>query len=649
MRSAAESSERDANNTTSPAAEISVESIRASLEKILASPGFANADRLSRFIRYVVEETLNGQTDKLKESLLGIDVFGRKPTYDPRVDAVVRTEAVKLRARLRDYYESEGREDEVVIDLPKGGYIPAFRIREKLAEPVAPPAEEVVEKAALPDWRPVLAGALIVAVLAVTIYFAMRGRGSSADSRGLELSSIAVLPFADLSPDKDQEYFCDGMAEEIIDALSKIGGIRVVARTSSFSFKGKQQDIREIGKKLNVAAVLEGSVRKDGNRLRVTAQLNSVADGYHLWSETYERELKDVFAVQDEISRAIVTTLQLKLANPSREANASPGNIQAYDLYLQGRYHWRRWRTEGAEQAIHYFEMAIQKDPKYAGAYAGLAESYCWLGFFGALPPNEAMPKARQAAQKALALDDSLAEAHTALAYVKTLYEFDWPTAEREFKRAIQLNSGDADAHFGYGITYLAPLGRVEESLKEMQIARELDPLSPIENTYLGLAYLFAGKRAEAMGEYKKALELDPNFVEARLNLANCYLDQPDLKEFFTQLDLAEGLAHQSRIDLMRAVGYAIQGHKAEALQLVHKWEKPEAGAFVRSTSIAGVYAVLGDREQVYAWLDKAYADRDGMLAYTNSQGSLRRYRSEPRFIALEKKLGLPAMAGSAK
>ena len=309
MRSAAESSEKDANNTTSSTPEISVESIRAALEKILASPGFANADRLSRFIRYVVEETLNGQTDKLKESLLGIDVFGRKPTYDPRVDAVVRTEAVKLRARLRDYYESEGREDEVVIDLPKGGYIPALRIREKLAEPVATPAEEVIEKAgAPPDWSPALAGALIVLVLAATIFFAMRGRGRSGDSRATELSSIAVLPFADLSPDKDQEYFCDGMTEEIIDALSKIGGVRVVARTSSFAFKGKQQDIREIGKQLNVAAVLEGSVRKDGNRLRVTAQLNGVADGYHLWSETYERELKDVFTVQDEISRAIVNT-----------------------------------------------------------------------------------------------------------------------------------------------------------------------------------------------------------------------------------------------------------------------------------------------------------------------------------------------------
>jgi TolB-like protein/Tfp pilus assembly protein PilF len=640
MRSAAESSEKDANNTTPSTPELSVESIRAALEKILASPGFANADRLSRFIRYVVEETLNGQTDKLKESLLGIDVFGRKPTYDPRVDAVVRTEAVKLRARLRDYYESEGREDEVVIDLPKGGYVPAFRLREKLPEPVAVPTEEVIEKpGSFPDWKPILAGALIVAVLAATIYYAMRSRGRAGAG---ELSSIAVLPFADLSPEKNQEYFCDGMTEEIIDALSKIGGVRVVARTSSFAFKGKQQDIREIGKKLNVAAVLEGSVRKDGNRLRVTAQLNSVADGYHLWSETYERELQDVFAVQDEISRAIVNTLQLKLTNRSREASAAPGNLQAYELYLQGRYHWRRWRTEGAEQAIHYFEAAIQKDPKYAAAYAGLAESYCWLGFFGALPPNEAMPKARQAAQKALALDDSLAEAHTALAYVKTLYEFDWTSAEREFKRAIQLSSGDSDAHFGYGITYLAPLGRIDESIKEMKIALELDPLSPIEHTYLALAHNFAGDRAEAVAGYKKALELDPNFVEARLSLANCYLDKSDLKEFFAQLDLAEGLAHESRIDLMRATGYAIQGRKAEALELLHKWENPAGGAFVRSTSIAGVYATLGDREQMYKWLDKALVDRDGMLAYTNNQGSMRRYRTEPRFIELEKRIGLP-------
>jgi len=639
MRSATESSERDANNSGLPANEISAESIRAALEKILASPGFANAERISRFLRYTVEETLNGQTDKLKESLLGIDVFGRKPTYDPRVDAVVRTEAVKLRARLRDYYETEGREDEIVIDLPKGGYIPAFRHREKSPAEVAqsPPIPE--EQKARP-WQPAAASLLVVAILATSIYLFSKARTHTAGASGPQLASIAVLPFADLSPDHDQEYFCDGMTEEIIDALAKINGFRVVARTSSFAFKGKQQDIREIGQKLNVATVLEGSVRKDGDRLRVTAQLNSVADGYHLWSETYERELKDVFAVQDEISRAIVNTLQLKLASQGKQPRPPSNNVEAYDLYLQGRYHWSRWRTEGAERSIDFFQQAIAKDPKYAAAYVGLADSYAWLGFFGALPPNEVMPKARQAALKALAIDDSLAAAHTALGYVSALYEFNWPAAEREFKRAIQLNSGDSDAHFGYGITYLAPLGHMDEAVHEMQIARDLDPLSPINATYLGLAYYFDHQPAAGLEQYNKALDLDPDFVEGRLDRATHNLDAPDFKQFFAQLDAARSLAPQSRIDLLWAFGYALQGKKADALKLARNWEEPVGGVFVRPTSIAMVYAALGDKEQMYLWLERAYSQRDGMLAYINEQGCYRPYRSDPRFIELKKKLG---------
>jgi TolB-like protein/Tfp pilus assembly protein PilF len=638
MRSATESSERDANNTGLPAAEISAESIRAALEKILASPGFANAERISRFLRYTVEETLNGQTDKLKESLLGIDVFGRKPSYDPRVDAVVRTEAVKLRARLREYYESEGREDPIVIDLPKGGYIPAFRHLEK------PPAEAAAPVIAEPprrrEWKPAVATVLVVAILAASVYLISKARTRSAGASSPQMASIAVLPFADLSPDRDQEYFCDGMTEEIIDALAKVNGFRVVARTSSFAFKGKQQDIREIGQKLNVATVLEGSVRKDGNRLRVTAQLNSVADGYHLWSETYERELKDVFTVQDEISRAIVGTLQLKLTNAGRQPRPPSANVEAYDLYLQGRYHWSRWRSEGAERAIEYFQQAIQKDPNYAAAYSGLADSYAWMGFFGALPPNDAMPKARQAALKALALDDTLAAAHTSLGYVKALHEFDWPGAEREFQRALQLNSGDSEAHFGYGITYLAPTGHLDEAVREMQIAHDLDPLSPITNTYLGLAYHLVGNRAQSAAQLRKALELDPGFIEARLELANLSLDDRDFETFNSELDRAKGFAPESRIDLMRALSYALQGQKTEALQLTHKWEKPPDGAFVQSTSIASVYAALGDKAQMYTWLERAYADRDGRLAYMHEQGVYRPYRSEPRFIALKKKVG---------
>jgi len=641
MNMTAESSERDANGTTSPRTDLSPESIRAALDKILASPGFINADRLTRFLRYTVEETLNGQTDKLKETLLGIEVFNRKTTYDPRVDAVVRTEAVKLRARLRDYYEADGREDELIIDLPKGGYVPAFRIREKVVE--APPvamAEAFDNTHKGHDWRPAIAGALIVGILAISIYLSARGRTRAATGPGgVDVASIAVLPFADLSPDRDQEYFCDGMTEEIIDALAKVEGFRVVARTSSFAFKGKQQDIREIGKKLNVGAVLEGSVRKDGTLLRVTAQLNSVADGYHLWSQTYERELKDVFAVQDEIAKSIVSTLQLKLASPQPKRAR---NVESYDLYLQGRYHWSRWRTEGAERALQFFEQATQKDPTYAAAYAGIADSYAWLGFFGSLPPNEAMPKARAAAEKAITLDDSLAEAHNSLGYVKALYDFDWAGAEHEFQRAIQLNPGLADAHFGYGIVFLSPQGRSVEALREMQLARDLDPLSPVINTYLALAYFFNGQRDQGLAYDKKALDLDPNFVEARLDLAMNQLGDKTLTDFYADVAAAKGLAPESRIDLLRAFGSAIQGKREDALNLVHKWDKPAEGIFVRPTSIAMVYAVLGDRDQMYAWLDRAYAQRDGMLAFMNHQGCFGRYLGEPRFVALDQKLGLP-------
>ncbi len=470
-----------------------------------------------------------------------------------------------------------------------------------------------------------------------------RNRAQAAGGHPPDVASIAVLPFADLSPDRDQEYFCDGMTEEIIDALAKVDGFRVVARTSSFAFKGKREDIREIGRKLNVAAVLEGSVRKDGKRLRVTAQLNSVADGYHLWSETYERELKDVFAVQDEISKAIVNTLQLKLGNASRRAKPPSEDVEAYEAYLQGRYHWARWRTEGAERALQFFEQAIEKDPDYAAAYAGMADTYAWMGFFGTLPPHQVMPKARAAAEKALALDDSLAEAHNSLGYVKALYDFDWPGAEREFKRALQLNASLPEAHFGYGIVYLSPLGRGPEALREMQLARDLDPLSPLINTYLATAYFFNNQKEEGWAFDRKALDLDPNFVEARLDLANRRLDNKNYKQFVADLEASRGLAPDSRIDLIYAFGNAIEGKKTEALNLVHKWENPAPGMFVRPTSIAMVYAVLGDKERMYAWLDRAFAERDGMLAFVNHQGVYRRYTAEPRFIALDQKLGLPA------
>jgi TolB-like protein len=645
MRSATESSEQNAKAPGSSGPEVSPEQVRAELDKILASPGFVNADRLSRFLRYVVEETLDGQTDKLKETLLGIEVFGRKTTYDPRVDAVVRTEAVKLRARMRDYYETEGREDPVRIDMPKGAYVPAFHFHEDPVEVAAPAAiaAETLPEAKPAIWKTAVVAVAIVAVLAGSVWIAIR-KGTQAQGRP-ELASIAVLPFEDLSSQHDQEYFCDGMTEEIIDALTKVGGFRVVARTSSFAFKGKQQDIREIGKKLNVGAVLEGSVRKSGNKLRVTAQLNSVADGYHLWSETYEREVQDVFSLQDEISQAIVNTLQVKLGaaetTPRAKANQAPENMETYDLYLRGRYHWARWRTEGAEKAMQYFEQAIAKDPNYAPAYAGLADSYCWLGFFSSLAPNEAMPKARQYAQKALQLDDSLPAAHAALGYVKALYDFDWPGAEREFKRSIELSPGLSDGHFAYGIGYLAPMGRLAESVREMKLARDLDPLSLATNTYLGLTYEFAGRTDEAVAQLKRALELDPTFYYAHSHLAGLYGRKHMMPQFFAELKDAKTEDPSVEVTQLLAYGDALDGKRAEALETLHKMENPQPGVYVRPTSIAMIYGVLGDRDQTMHWLQRAYSERDGMLAYAKREYCYAKYRSDPEFQDLMRRVGL--------
>jgi TolB-like protein/Tfp pilus assembly protein PilF len=546
---------------------------------------------------------------------------------------------------MRDYYETEGREDAVRIDMPKGGYVPAFHFRE---EPVEPPVSTAIVGEDLCDsapaiWKTAVVAVAIVAVLAGSVWIAVRKEAPS-DARP-ELASIAVLPFEDLSSQHDQEYFCDGMTEEIIDALTRVGGFRVVARTSSFAFKGKQQDIREIGKKLNVGAVLEGSVRKFGNKLRVTAQLNSVADGYHLWSETYERELKDVFSLQDEISQSIVNTLQVKLtpggAGLRARASQAPENMETYDLYLRGRYHWARWRTEGAEKAMQYFQQAIAKDPNYAPAYAGLADSYCWLGFFSSLAPNEAMPKAREYAQKALQLDDSLVAAHASLGYVKALYDFDWPGAEREFKRAIELNPGLSDGHFGYGIAYLAPMGKVPEALREMKLARDLDPLSLATNTYLGLVYEFAGNTDKAMEQFKRELELDPTFFYAHSHLAGMYSRKHMFPEFFAELNQAKAADPSSQVKLLLAYGDALTDKRAEALELVKRLENAKPGVYVRPTSIAMVYAGLGDRDQTMHWLHRAYSERDGMLAYANREFAWDKYRNDPEFRDLLRQVGV--------
>ena len=338
------------------------------------------------------------------------------------------------------------------------------------------------------------------------------------------MPSIAVLPFTDLSAAKDQDYFCDGMAEEVINALTKLESLRVVARTSAFVFKDKREDIREIGRKLNVETLLEGSVRKAGNKLRVTAQLINVSDGYHLWSEKYDRDMADIFAIQDEISLAIVDKLKVKLLRDEKTALVKryTDNLEAYNLYLKGRYHWNKRTPEGLTKAIEYLRQVTEKDPGYALAYAGLADCYSMLEQAHVLPAKEAFPEAKKMAAKALQIDETLAEAHNSLAYVRWKYDWDWVGAEREFLRAFELNPNYATGHQWYAV-YLADMGQTDEAIKEIKKAQELDPLSLIINIASASILTCARQYDQAIEQCRKTLDMDPNFVVAHLPLGWIY------------------------------------------------------------------------------------------------------------------------------
>ena len=427
-----------------------------------------------------------------------------------------------------------------------------------------------------------------------------------------EQPSIAVLSFANLSSDPEQEYFCDGMAEEIINALSHIEDLQVVARTSALSFKGQAIDVREIGRRLGVKTVMEGSVRRSGSRLRITTQLVDVASGYHLWSEKFDRDLEDVFAIQDEISLAVVENLRVRLqkGDETRLAKRHTDDPVAYGLYLKGRYFWNKRSEEGTKKAISLFEQATQADSGYAPAYAGLADCYVTLGFYDILPPKEAFPTAKAAAEKAIGLDSLLAEAHTSLAGVRLYYDWDWEGAEREFKNAIELNPGYSTAYQWYA-EYLAFMGRYDESIGMGKRSMELDPLSPIIASNLASFYFVAGQYDTAIEEFRKALEMDSNLAVARIYLGLTYAAVERYDEAIAEcqkgIDLS-GSDDSPQQGLLGAI-YGLAGRIDKGQQLLDRVIALSKTRYISPAQIATTYLALGQREQAFKWLDKAYVE----------------------------------------
>jgi len=457
-------------------------------------------------------------------------------------------------------------------------------------------------------------------------------------------TSIVVLPFADLSAQKDQEYFCDGLAEELIDALTKISGWRVVSRTSAFSFKSQNLDIRTIGERLNASHALEGSMRKAGNRLRITAQLVNVTDGFQLWSEKYDRELDDVFAIQDGIAAAIVKKLQMKLtgAQETELVKRYTKNLDAYNLYLQARFHLNKRTEEGLKKGVAYCEQAIALDPEYALAYAGLADGFALLGFQGFLPPNGAMPQAKAAAEKALAIDEALAEAHTSLGCIRAIYEWNWRESEKEFKRALELEPNDGAAHYWHALWYLLPTGQFDKCLAEIQKALELDPLALVLKAGIGWQYYFARQFEQAIAALQKTLEMDENFLFARDILGQTYLQKGMPEQALAEMEKAVALSHRRTLSL-GTLGHAcaISGKSAEAQKILQELLELAKSKYVSSYDIALVYAGLGENDQALTWLEKAFAEHNGWLVFLKVEPRLEPLRAEARFSALLKKVGL--------
>ncbi|MFQ5627305.1 MAG: protein kinase [bacterium] len=423
-----------------------------------------------------------------------------------------------------------------------------------------------------------------------------------------KVPSIAVLPFVNMSADPENEYFSDGLAEELINVLTKIKGFRVVARTSAFSFKGEKIDVREIGEKLNVETVLEGSVRKAGNRLRITAQLIKVADGYHLWSERYDRELDDVFAIQDEISLAILDRLKVELLGVEKEVllKQHTEDQEVFSLYLKGRFYYNKYTPPDLKIAAQNFQQAVDRDANYAKAYAGLAEVYLVMGGcspFFMLPPGEAYPLACAAMKKALALDDKLAEAHAALGGIRYWFERDWAGAEQAFGRALELNPNDAFIHFVYG-KFLWVIGRFDAAMVEWERVEALDPLSIIIKSGIGLIHYCARRYDQAYDEFQRVLEMDPNFAHAKLHLGDVFL----AKGMHEDARLAYKKAHAligDQPEMIQRLGsfYAASGDRARAMKYLEKLQAQSKQSYVPPSFIALLYLTLGEHDEMFALL----------------------------------------------
>jgi len=487
-------------------------------------------------------------------------------------------------------------------------------------------------------WRRLGAGlAVLLAILLVSILY-LRNRPSSALIR-----SLAVLPLESLSGDASQDYFADGMTDELITDLGQISALRVISRTSVMSYKGVRKPLPQIARELNVDGVVEGTVLRSGNQVRITAQLLKASDDKHLWSRSYEGDFRDALALQNQVARSIAEEIRINVSprEQTELKSVKVVNPQAYESYLKGRFFWNKRTADGLKVAAAYFNQAVEEDPKYPQAYSGLADTYALLGDwqYAVMTPKEALPKAKAAAIKALELDNNLGEAHNSLAFCLDGFDWDFAAAEKEFRRAIELNPSYATAHHWYA-WHLSLLGRNSEAISEMKKAKDLDPLSLIINADLAELYLIAHSYDESIQQSRRTIEMDANFALAHNQLAQAYLQKQMFGEAVGELQRAIKISGGSptfTANLART--YAAMGRRNEAIELLDDLRKHSSPGYSRASEIAAVYVALGDSDRAMTWLEKGFEERfnPGVLLRPGFDP----LRADPRFQNLLRRIGL--------
>jgi len=572
---------------------------------------------------------------ELVEQVWGSETF---VDYEQGLNYAIR----QIRAALED----DAEQPRFVETLPKRGYRFIAEV-EKISSPLPqevltasrPANEKAPMKSSRRSWVWPAFGGVCALLIAVALRFGA-ARSTSGNAGGVPIQSIAVLPLVNLSADPSQEYFSDGLTDELITELAKAGKLRVISRTSIIAFKGSRKRTPDIGRDLHVDAIVEGTVERVGGRVRIRTQLIRAATDQHLWAESYDRDLGDLLGLEREVAREIAQQIGYRVSQ--RELTASKVAAPAHEDYLKGRYYWNKRTEAGLRKGIEYFQKAIDQEPNYALAYAGLADSYIMLANWGFTPPGDAYLKAKAAAAKALDLDDQLAEAQTSLAYATLLSDWDWPEAERSFRRAISLNPNYASAHHFYSILLLTA-GRQSEALVEIRRAQELDPLSLIVNDVAGWVYYEGRNYDQAVQQYRKTLEMDSSYAPALLDLGTAYLRLKDYHHAIALFEKARAASGENGVVLSDlAQAYALSGKKLEARSILQKLQKPSSTVFVSSWDMALIYVALSDRQRAIALLQKSADEHVGWVVRLGVDPALDNLRTDPQFQELKQRIRIP-------